>query len=217
VTTFPAQGDALELLEYEDRVLERLLDRLLADDDALTHGVAGKLLISHLAVREAAKEMVADALDAHRIASGPGARLEAGTMARREMIARLDDMARGLRPIDLNQGQDFDAAVEPLRRLLTAEIHAELDELLPALRRQLSDEQRRAILPSARYVEHHAPTHPNPRAKHHYERVGPLTRLHAWYDRMREYPTGRAWARAKLSEMTEFDEVEEQPDEAPPR
>ena len=185
------RGDALDQLEYEDRALLEILDEF--DDrrlDRLDHGLAGKLLIEHLAVREAAREAVADGLRGARGLEPMADRLEAGTETRRQRLATLDEMARGIQPVNLNQGQDFDAHVGQLEPGLREEIRADLEETLPDLHHQLSEVARRAVLPRARAVRRHSPTHPSPEGRRRYERFGPLVRLHAVYDWLRGFPTG---------------------------
>lgn len=188
---YSGRGDALDQLEYEDRALLEILDEFDDDRlDRLEHGLAGKLLIEHLAVREAARQAVADGLRGARGLEPLARRLEAGTEARRQRLSTLDEMARGIQPVNLNQGQDFDAHVVELEPALREEIRADLEELLPGVHRGLSEVTRRAALPRARAVRRRSPTHPGPRGGRRCERFGPLVRLHALYDWLRGFPTG---------------------------
>jgi hypothetical protein len=191
----PPDGDALDQLEYEDRALEKILEEFERSSDRLEHGVAGKLFVEHLAVREAARETIATALEADGVddaLADIGKRLADGTERRRRALVRLDELARGIQPINLNQGQDFDAAVEEVSSSLRGEIASDLNDLLPRLRAQIGSEQRRDLLPAARTVRKHAPTHPHPGGRRWYERFRPLVRLHAVYDWVRGFPTGGA-------------------------
>ena len=190
VTDPPADGDAIDLLDYEDRALAELLTAFC--DDALDrsqHGEVVKLLVEHLAVRQAARQEVADAVAAVPALADVEHRLRAGTADRRTELRELDELTRGVEPINVNQGQDADAVVARVRPRLEQEIREDLEELVPALRRRLTDRQRRR-LPSARYVRHHAPTHPGPHGRRWYDRIGPLVRLHAIYDYLRGFPSG---------------------------
>jgi hypothetical protein len=190
VTDFPADGDAIDLLDYEDRAVSELL-RAFSDDalDRSQHGEVVKLLVEHLAVRQAAREELADVVAAVPPLAAVERRLRAGIPERRAELRQLDELTRGVEPINVNQGQDVDAVVTRVRPALEAEIRDDLEDLVPALRRTLTDRQR-AKVPSTRYVRHHAPTHPGAHRRRWYDRVGPLARLHALYDALRGFPGG---------------------------
>jgi hypothetical protein len=193
------RGDALDLLEREDHELGRLLDEFRGTrgpgvEDRARHGNAGKRLIRALAVREAAREEVAQAL--RDPAPGPDeeaerllAHLEQQTDRRRSLLAQVDDLAAGVAPMTLNQGQDFDGAMAPLADLVAGEVRWELVEGLPELRRLLGPEPR--PLPSARFVRRHAPSHRTPGNHRWFERLAFFKRLHTLYDRARDYPGAR--------------------------
>ena len=186
---FPQDGDALDQLLYEDRAILEILDRFEdGEADPLVHGDAGKLLVEHMAVREAAKEHVATALEGVPGEQDTSAALRGDEERRRDLLRRLDEMARGLRGVNLNQGQDFDGTAQRAAALLRSEIDAELRSGIPRLRERLGP--ARSDLPSARFVRRHAPTHP--RSRDSYRRAGPLVRLHAVYDFLRSFPTGGA-------------------------
>ena len=188
-SAFPRRGDALDQLLYKDRALLTILDRFEHPHaDVLVHGGAGKLLVEHMAVRESAKESVASVAECL-----PGARREADGLRgeeerRRDLLRQLDELARGLRPVNLNQGQDFDGPARRAGALLRAEIDRELRSLIPQLHERLGP--ARGDLPSARSVRRHAPTQPGSRRS--YRRAGLLVRLHALYDFLRGFPTGGA-------------------------
>jgi hypothetical protein len=187
----PENGDALDLLEYEDRALLRLFSEF--DDPELVqadHGVVGKLLVEHMAVREAAKEEVGGALATSAITPPQDLVLflNAGVEPRRAVLTRLDELARGIRPINLNQGQDYDGAVAEARSRLGDELRMELDTIIPALREWCRSVDAREVFRSAKFVRGHAPTHPS-RRRHWYERLAPIVRLHAIYDFLRGFPT----------------------------
>jgi hypothetical protein len=183
---------ALDLLEYEDRALLEIVDEFESNNDRLEHGIAGKLLTEHLAVREAARERVAEALEGLSGVTDIVDRLEEGLPARRQALGQLDELARGVRPMNLNQGQDFDSPARAIARSLQADIDVDLDQLIPALRRRIGPGNLEDILPTAGYVRHHAPTHPHPEGRRRYERFAFLVKLHALYDWVRGFPTGGA-------------------------
>ncbi len=186
----PPNGDALDQLEYEDRALLQLLEDFEKADDRLDHGIAGKLFVEHLAVREAARESIAASLSEDAQLSALGEQLEHGTAERRTDLGRLDELARGVQPINLNQGQNFDAAMASVAESLRADIRLDLENFVPALRGRLTPHQRRTFFKSAKWVRSHAPTHPNPKGRRPHERLSPVVRLHAVYDWLRGFPTG---------------------------
>jgi hypothetical protein len=193
------KGDALDRLEYEDRALLELA-RAFADEglDRRQHGEIVELLIEHLAIREAAREIVADGLAKVDEVRGLADRLRAGTVARRADLVRLEELGRGVQPTNLNQGQDIDAVVAEILPALRQHVDAELGEIIPEVRRRLPLERRAKVLRSARYVVRHAPTHPGVHPRRWYERIGPLVRLHAVYDFLRGFPGGGAKPNAEV-------------------
>ncbi|MDE3087643.1 MAG: hypothetical protein KGJ77_12895 [Acidobacteriota bacterium] len=185
-----ADGDAIDLLEYEGRAVSEILAAFSDDSlDRSQHGEVVKLLVEHLAVRQVAREELADALSGVPALADLERRLRDEVPERRAELRRLDELTRGVEPINVNQGQGTDAVVARVRPRLEEEIDFDLDELVPALRRRLTDRQR-ARLPSARYIRRHAPTHPGAHGRRWYDRIGPLLRLHAVYDHLRGFPTG---------------------------
>lgn len=184
------RGDALDLLEYENRAIIEILHRFENTDEKLRHGLAGKLLVEHLAVREAAREAVAQALLAEPDLADLGAALEEGIGDRRRALDRLDELARGVQPVNLNQGQDFDGEVASIKGGLRAEIDQDVALRLPRLRERVEGARRKRLLPSAMFIRHHAPTHLHPEGRRWYERLWPLVRLHALYDWLRGFPMG---------------------------
>ena len=190
VSPRPPRGTALDQLEYEDRALLEIMDGFERASERLEHGMAGKLFVEHLAVREAAREAVAEALRERPGVDDVVARLEDGVPERRRELARLDELARGVQPINLNQGQDFDAVARPVIGTLRAEIDAELKTVLPSVRAVVPGRELDRLLPTARWTRRHAPTHPNPHGRQRHERFKPVVRLHALYDWLRGFPTG---------------------------
>lgn len=197
--TKSTRADALDRLEYEDRALLELA-RVFGDDslDRRQHGEGVASLIEHLAIREAARELVADGLAEVDELRGEAARLRADTAEQRGHLARLEELGRGVQATNLNQGQDIDAVVVDVLADLRRRIDGELGEVIPEIRRRLSAEQRSKLLPTARYVVRHAPTHPGVHDRRWYERIGPLVRLHAVYDFLRGFPAGGAKPKAEV-------------------
>lgn len=193
------RGDALDRLEYEDRALLELA-RTFADEglDRRQHGEIIELFIEHLAIREAARELVAERLTKVDELRGQADRLRAGTVERRADLARLEELGRGVQATNLNQGQDVDAVVADILPGLRRHIDGELGEIIPAIRRRVSAQQRAKLLPTARYVVHHAPVHPGAHERKWYDRIGPLVRLHALYDALRGFPGGGAKPKAEV-------------------
>ena len=145
-------------------------------------------MVEHLAVREAALEIVAEALKSHSALTDLGERLESGLPNRRRTLNELDQLARGVQAINLNQGHGFDAVALRVGASLRKEIKVDLDDLIPAVRHRVSPERLDEVLPSARHVRHHAPSHLNPDGRRPYERFRFLVRLHALWDWMRTFP-----------------------------
>lgn len=191
--------DALTLLEREDHRLTELFaefERTAGQpgvEERNAHGTTAKLLVRHLAIWESAREHVAGALaepyegEVKAIAE----RLCTGNEQRRQLLDDVEQLNRGVEPININAGQDFDAAMEPLRRLVEPELDWELHDALPRLRSTLETEDREELLPSARYVAKHAPTNPTPTRTRWYEKSAFLARLRTVYDHLRDYPTVR--------------------------
>lgn len=201
--------DALTLLEQEDRRLSELFEEFerTAGQSGVeardAHGQAGKLLVRHLAIWESAREHVATALGEGTDGElAPIAeRLCSGNEERRRLLDRVEQLNRGIEPINLNAGQDFDAAMEPLRRHVTGEIRWDLDEALPRLRAGLSQDARQDF-PSAHYITRHAPTSPTAERRRWYEKSAFLARLRTVYDHLRDYPSVHRDAEAKSADAS---------------
>ena len=187
-------ADAFEVIEVQNDTLGRLFaawgdatDELKRSDSVNTRwerGSAGKLLLQHLAVREAAKEFVSKRL-AETGHAELSQRLEGDGPGRRQAIARLDELTRGLEAINVNR-PDIDEAVNELGGIFEAEAKAEREDLLPSIRQALGPAAERD-LPSPRHVRTHSPTHPSP-VPRWYDKVGPLKAVRARYDQLRGTP-----------------------------
>lgn len=195
------RDDAIELLQGEDVSLMALFDELEESNgqsviDRASHGDQCKRLIRRLAVREAAKTDITHLLESIPNLDPIRRHLGGDTEHRRSVINDLDRMARGVRGIDLNRTQDFDAAIWEAKEIVAPEIFWELSEGIPSMRRSLTDAQR-ASLHSAHYLRRHAPTHLDPRGIRWFERA----RLASWvitvWDHTRDRPRPHRGAQAR--------------------
>ncbi len=188
-------GDALDSLAEADATVAELLDKWADDTDRLERGddvntrwergSAVKLLVEHLAVRESAKQAVSERvgeLDA-RLAE----RVEGDGVARRKLLAELDEVVRGHQAINLNDPA-VDEAVDRVRALVAAELGPERNELIPAVEELLGSAEDRD-LPSQRRVQMASATHPNPHRRW-YDKVWPIKAVKALYDSLRTAPRG---------------------------
>lgn len=188
--------DALTELMVQNRQVEQMLDlweektSLLSErdsvDDRWKRGSAAKLLLQHMAVREAAKQDVVARL--HEVGQSDLAdRLEADGPARRKAIARLDETARGHQAINLNY-PDTDRAVADLAKVYRRESQAEQSDILPAVSAALGGPSERG-LPGSRSVQRRSDPHPNPVPKW-YDKVKAVKVIVSFYDHLRSTPSG---------------------------
>jgi hypothetical protein len=183
----PPDGDALDALEAEDRELLEALTDFETDPDQHHHGTAGKRIVEHLAVRLAAREELAAALsDAPGYTDVVG-ELRSGEESWREYLTRLDELARGVGPMDLNTGQDFDGVVLEKACALEVEVRTEVAELIPELRRRVGRDGQ-TPLPSARRATRHARLRPGGRRGAGTGPAHPLRWLASAYDWVRRLP-----------------------------
>jgi hypothetical protein len=195
------RDDAIELLQREDISLTALFDELEESTgqsviDRSSHGDQSKRLIRRLAVREAAKADIARILDSIPELDLVRAQIEGDAERRRSAINDLDLMARGVRGIELNRTQDFDAAIRKVREIVAQEIYWELSDGIPSLRRSLSDAQRTSLR-TAGYLRRHAPTRLDPRGSRWYERARLVSWLITVWDHLLDRPRPRRGAQAQ--------------------
>jgi hypothetical protein len=202
-----AEPDVLDLLAAEDELVAKAMADLDAFHDpgpgrpgdpasqqrgidaARDRGNIEKFLVEHFAVRLAARECLVRELTGHEQAGPLVTALGRHDREWREVLDQLDAMSKGVAAYELNLGQDFDAVLTRASAMAAEEIREDLDTVIPGLAEALDDDERRRILSSADKVRRHAPQHPSPSGPHFYERIGPIERVHAGWDRLRSMPT----------------------------
>ena len=126
------------------------------------YGDLAKTMIQHLATREAAITEVVGAWPTLPSWQDVVARIEADTAVRRPLISRVEKMSRGVPPINLNQGQDFDGALRDIIQEVGTEIEWDLEVALPTMKAVIRSSDRLDELKSASHVARHAPTNLHP-------------------------------------------------------
>ncbi len=187
--------DSLALLAEEDRLLIEFFngwddstppetsDTRTVVRSAFKRGTYGKLLIEHAALRLAAQADIAHVLH------DTGSASLANELTRRRLevhraLDHLDELARGVEPMGVAGSQAFAVAVGELAALMRAELSTELARV-PHIKAALGDQ--RARLQTARWVRHHAPTHPG-ETDRWYSRIPLVVRIQACYDHLRGFP-----------------------------
>jgi hypothetical protein len=188
-------GDALDVLEAQDKLVDDLLtawraetSKLAEQDDVLTRAQRGgdvKLLLQSLALREGAIEVLDRTLrvqNENELAD----RLQGEGVERRQAIDHLDILIRGHQAIATNN-PDVTEAVGDLSPMIDSEL-AKRPGVIVDIERVLGPREQRH-LPSAHYVRTHSPTVPSPEPRWH-DRLGPLKRARTLYDHLRSTPSG---------------------------
>lgn len=188
------QGDALDLLEAEDRGILATLEAVDQNrgqgvEQRSRYGDHVKRLIRQVAAREAALVDVENAIAEEPALREIAARLGASTEARRSHIDRVERLSRGVKGVSLNVGQDFDAELQGLIDVLKPEVTWELAEALPTIRTALPEGVRDRSLHSARHVRRHAPTNLHPEGPRWWERAPVVSRLLTIFDHLRDFPS----------------------------
>jgi len=187
------RGDALDLLEQEDLELRGLFTQLRhmqrdSVPDRAEYGDLAKTTIQHLATREAALTEVVGVVSGTPELANVVARIEADTDVRRPLFSRVEKMSRGVPPINLNQGQDFDGALRDTVEQVGTEIEWDLEVALPSMKALIRGSDHAEGLKSASHVARHAPTNLHPGGPKWFERAPVISRLITIYDRLRDYP-----------------------------
>lgn len=189
--------DALDAIEAQDREIRPLLDKWRSDTRTLTEegddvdvrwerGSAVKLLLQHLAVREAAKADVVARLraDGHDDLAD---RVEGNGVQRREAIRRLDEEVRGRVAMNLNH-TDVDHAVMAVGEIFDDEAGDDAD-VVAAAASAIGGEPGDRGLPSVKSVQARSRTHPDTE-EGALTKLKPLQAVRALYEHLRGTPTG---------------------------
>lgn len=187
-----AEGqDLLDLLAHEDREIDRLFDRYFGEPgtDRGVRGATARELVDRLAVQGEAKEELVHTLvrDIGRPDLAGG--LDDRSQQRRALLAQLDDLIRGVAPLDvhLHRGEDVDRLVGQLRQLCRAHLEHEAEVVLPAIRQALPPEVLQERAGQLATVRKRAATHPNADAGPSHERNRVVKRLKALVDHLDDF------------------------------
>jgi len=186
------RDDALDVLKGEDQNLVELFEQFFGSTGSgvtarTRHGNLGKQLIRRMAVREAARDHLADALVTTTL-SDVSRRFFQDTTRRRQAIDHIEDMSRGIQGLYLNTHQDFDGAVADLCDIVKPEIAWELESAIPLVESAIPAEHRTRIFRSARYIRKHAPITLNPEGPKWYEHSGIISRFLTIWGHLRSLP-----------------------------
>lgn len=188
------RGDALDVLEREDNRIRLLFERLAAPAnrspviERYDRGNVCKQLIRRVAIRESARDDIADALAKDGRFTAVTDRLGEHRELRRETMDHMEHMARGIQGIALNEGQDFDGAVTALESVISPEIDWELNEGIRLIAEALPDDARAHVLHSARYLGRHGPSHLRPNGTRWYQRMPLVRRMMTVRGHLEDYP-----------------------------
>jgi hypothetical protein len=141
--------NAVDALEDEDLELRRLFTRLHATRggsvlEQVEYDDLVQRTLGHVSAREAAVTEVTRAASLERGLRRVTSRYLHTRPKRRGLIDRLERMSRRARVAGRNRGDEFDADLHELMRLVSTEIEWDLDEALPAIRAVLAGTGREA-------------------------------------------------------------------------
>ena len=193
------ESDSLDVLTNEDHFLLKFFDGLEVSrgpsvEDRYVFGNLAKECLRHVAVRQAC---IADVTRV--LAELPGMdevreRLLSSATERRQLYDELAMMARGVQPMELSVGQDFEEVFESLIELVRREIQWELSGTLTSIRSSLTEHHADGKLRSARYVRRHAPTYLSTKGPQWYEKAPIVSSLVTMYGHLNDLPrASREW------------------------
>lgn len=184
---------SLDVLENENSRILEMLGELEESpgssvEDRYVFGNLAKDLLRHLAVRQASLMDVGSVISTIPELHDIGSRLIERATDRRWQMDEAFKMARGVQPISLNVGQDFNASFEPLVEAVKQEIEWECDRAIHKIREVLVAASPRKSLRSARYIRHHAPTYLSTKGSRWYEHAPVVSRLFTMYEHLNDFP-----------------------------
>jgi hypothetical protein len=199
--THTESEDAVDLWESEDLQLRSLFTRLQQNQGAsvqerATYGDLAKEIIRHVAIRESAVADVVRSVGNEPELESMSESLQRCMTIRRPVISEVEKKSRGVQGINLNTGQDFHRPLMELVQQVGPEIEWELNEVVPAIRGSLGEEES-ASLRGADYLAKHAPTALKGSEPRWVERAPVISRLVTLYDRMRDFPQASRRARRR--------------------
>jgi hypothetical protein len=158
------QSTSLDLLYHEDCRILMLGDRVAEKrgpsvEERSQYGDLAKLLIRHLALREAALNDVASVLRRLPETMAISDQFVGDPEPRRRQMGIVERMSRGVQGISLNTGQDFDGELSALLDLVLPDIESQVSEGIPHVRQMLGKERCAQLFHSAGRVSHRAPIH----------------------------------------------------------
>jgi len=191
---------SLDLLESEDRKILTIADEIATKrgssvEDRADYGNEAKLLVRHLAAREAALLDVAEGLAKLTGLHELGDEFFGDPAPRRGKMDTVEHMSRGIQGMYLNTGQDFDGELSALLDLLRPSIEWDLYEGIPEVRARVG-KRGAEVFHSADHVAHHAPTSLNPTGPQWWERAPVVSRLVTVMQHLRDYPKASREARS---------------------
>ncbi|HZU73532.1 MAG TPA: hypothetical protein VE990_12250 [Acidimicrobiales bacterium] len=187
-----SQADILDLLRTEDDEIVGLFEEYFSPaslDDHVKRASIGFQLLDRLAVQEEAKEEIVQRALADAGEDGLVEQLEADGLARKRLLAELDELSAGVsaRDVHVSNGRRFDEIVRQLRDLTEAQLRREADEVVPSVRRVVPPDRLASMSGDLDRVRRRAPTRPRPDGPAH--RTPTVVKMaRAAYDRLRDFP-----------------------------
>ena len=193
------EKSALDTLENEDRWLLQLfqgiaLNRGTSVEERYAYGNLAKEILRHIAIRQASLVNVATVITSMPELHAIGSRMMDRATHRRVLIDASTQMARGIQPVSLSEGQDFGEAFDTLINATRSEIEWELSEAISLIRATMIANRTAQRLRSSRYVRRHAPTYLSTKGPRWYERAPVVSRIFTIYEHMNDFPrASREW------------------------
>lgn len=193
------EHDSLDVLSNEDHFLLKLFDGLALSrgssvENRYAYGNLAKECLRHIAIRQSCIVDVTRVLRAAPDLSAVSKRMLSGAIARRQLFDQATMMARGVPPMALDEGQDFEGVFAALTDAVKSEIEWELSGALSTIRTTLQRLHAEGGLRSSRYVRRHSPTYLNTKGPRWYEHARGISSLVTMYDHLCDLPrASREW------------------------